>query len=88
MDKWYSALGKTIMFTGSFIFIKPLFIATAYFTGWIVSLICGDMLAEGLNLIFNTTRFYAYHIPMISAVLGMFASYLRTSVTVEAKKEN
>lgn len=82
MDTVYRQTGKTIAFAASVILLKPLMVGFSYFSGWLISLICGDMLAGGLNLLFNTSRFASEHIPVICAVFGMFGVYFRTSTTV------
>ena len=51
----------------------------AYFGGWICSLVVGNELVEGLNLLFNTTHFTKDMIPLCAATFGWIGGYFKTS---------
>ena len=51
----------------------------AYFGGWLCSLVIGDILAEGLNSLFNTTHFTKDIIPLIAATLGWIGGYFKAT---------
>lgn len=53
----------------------------AYFGGWLCSLIIGDILAEGLNSLFNTTHFKKDIIPLCAATLGWIGGYFKSKLT-------
>jgi len=50
----------------------------AYFGGWLCSLVIGDVLAEGLNSLFNTTHFTKDMIPLCAATLGWIGGYFKS----------
>lgn len=86
MNKMAEFIGSGVIFIAGIIIVAPLSVALSYFTGWILSIICGDMLADGLNLLLNTTRFQAEQLPILCAALGLISSYFRTQTTVNEKK--
>lgn len=52
-----------------------------YFGGWILSLFVGDLVANGLNLIFDTTRFTAQVVPLSCAIFATIGRYFKSSNT-------
>lgn len=53
----------------------------AYLGGWICSLVVGNELVEGLNLLFNTTHFTKDMIPLCAATLGWIGGYFKANRT-------
>ena len=55
----------------------------AYIGGCILKFFVGDALVNGLNIIFNTTRFTKPMIPVICATIG---KYFKTTVDMSRHK--
>ena len=56
----------------------------SYFGGWLCSLVIGDMLANGLNQLFNTSHFTKELIPLCAATLGWIGGYFKCRVTTSS----
>ncbi len=70
------------------IFAPVIGFVAGYFSGWILELCVGDMITEGLNLIFDTTRFEADKIPMFCATMGLIGGFFKSKLTVSKNKQN
>ena len=79
MKTFFAVIGAVIS-TAAFVLIIP-FISfwIAYFGGWLCSLVIGDVLANGLNTLFNTTHFTSDIIPLCAATLGWIGGYFKSS---------
>lgn len=57
--------------------------ALYYFCGWvtghILSWFIGDTIINGLNYLFNTTRFTVDKLPMLCGTLGVIGSFFKSS---------
>jgi len=53
----------------------------AYFGGWILKVFVGDLIVNGLNLIFKTTRFSVELIPLTCATLATIGRYFKSNQT-------
>lgn len=53
----------------------------AYFGGWILQQFVGATLINGMNLMFNTTRFTVDMIPLTCATLAVVGSYFKSHQT-------
>jgi hypothetical protein len=58
----------------------------AYIGGCILNFFVGDTLVNGLNIIFNTTRFTKPMIPIICATIATIAKYFKTTVNMSKHK--
>jgi hypothetical protein len=75
-----------IVVAGVILFFSPLIgLVVGWFAGWVISLFAGDFIANGLNLLFNTTRFTSDAIPMLTATFAVFGSYFKSSQTNKSK---
>ena len=58
-----------------------------FFGGWIAGAILewavGGLLASGLNLLFNTTRFSTDMLPMLCGALAVIGSFFKSSLTTK-----
>ncbi len=81
-------------FTALFTIVGTVFIgmvtAMASFVIWIIigtvlQMFLGTQIAEGLNLIFNTTRFEPANIPLVCGILSFLGSFFRSNTTVNQK---
>ena len=61
------------------IFTPVIAFGIAYFIGWIMSLCIGDVVANGLNMIFATDRFTPEVIPLFYGTMGLIGSFFRKS---------
>lgn len=58
----------------------------AYIGGYILKFFVGDALVNGLNIIFNTTRFTKSMIPVICATIATIGKYFKTTVDMSRHK--
>ena len=62
----------------------------SYFGGWVTGVILkwfmGNTIVDGLNYLFNTTRFSADMLPRICGTLGVIGSFFKTVHTSSSKK--
>lgn len=58
----------------------------AYIGGCILKFFVGDALVNGLNIIFNTTRFTKPMIPVICATIATIGKYFKTTVDMSRHK--
>lgn len=67
-------------------FISPML---SYFLGYIagqfIEWTIGDQVINGLNLLFNTTRFSPHMLPMICGTLGVVGSFFKSSANIKTK---
>lgn len=56
-----------------------------YIAGLVLSWVVGGTLVNGLNIIFNTTRFNAHMLPMIFGALAVIGSFFKSSLDVKKK---
>lgn len=64
------------------LFIKPILsIGMGWLTGSIIKWLFGIYMTDGLNLLFNTTRFEPNHIPMLCSTLAVIGSYFKSIQT-------
>lgn len=49
-----------------------------YFGGWILALFVGDIIVDGLNAVFNTTRFTPEFIPLMCATIAVVGEYFKS----------
>lgn len=59
------------------IFSPVLVFAFSYFSGWILKVCIGNLVANSLNILFNTTRFTPEVIPMVCGALGTIGSFFK-----------
>lgn len=65
---------------GIVVFLSPiLMVGFGWVAGWIIRLIFGGYITNGLNLLLGTARFEADHLPMICATLGVVGSFFKTT---------
>jgi hypothetical protein len=87
MEKYFKQIGKGVVFTSAVILLIPFGVLISYFTGWIMKIFCGQLICDGMNLLFATNRFTPDLIPKMFVPLGIIAGWLRTTVTIDKDKE-
>lgn len=73
--------GVVVTFIGLLVFNPIITFGFAYLGGMILDWIVGDKLVNGLNLIFDTTRFTRDLIPLTCATLATIGRYFKSSQT-------
>ena len=62
-----------------------------YFFGWLTGVILqwliGDMVVNGMNCLFNTTRFTTNMLPTICGTLGVIGSFFKSTTSSSSKKD-
>lgn len=62
-----------------------------YFAGWLTGVILqwliGDTVINGMNYLFNTTRFTTDMLPTICGTLGVIGSFFQSTASSSSKKE-
>ena len=81
MKTFLTLIGGIVSIAGLVIVLPFISFWLAYFGGWICTILIGDVLAEGLNTLFNTTHFTKDIIPLCAATLGWIGGYFKTRST-------
>lgn len=83
----WSAVGFTVIGAAALLILSPvLTFGCAWFGGWILKMCVGQTVADGLNLLFDTTRFTPDFIPLACATLATVGKYFKSSQTNNNKK--
>ena len=69
------------------IMIPLMYFASGWLTGWILKVIAGDALVNGLNLLFDTARFTPNMLPLTCAALSVVGSFFKPGVKTSMEKE-
>lgn len=81
---WLTALVGII---GLLVFSPVITFGFAWMGGWILKVCVGNAIADGMNLMFNTTRFTPDFIPLACATLATIGKYFKSSQTNNNKSE-
>lgn len=76
---WAGLIFISLLSIAVIIFTPVIAFGIAYFIGWIMSLCIGDVVANGLNMIFATDRFTPEVIPFFYGTMGLIGSFFRRS---------
>lgn len=68
------------------IFEPVIYFGLAYFGGWIMQMCIGTTITNGLNLMFDTTRFTPDIIPLACGTLATIGSFFKTRVSSNSSK--
>ena len=79
--------GFIVTFIGLLVFNPIITFGFAYLGGMILDWIVGEKLVDGLNLIFDTTRFTRDLIPLTCATLATIGRYFKSSQTNNNNKD-
>ena len=66
---------------GLLVFSPVLAFGFAWIGGWILKVCVGTTIADGMNLMFNTTRFTPDFIPLACATLATIGKYFKSTQT-------
>ena len=80
-------LSAIVGLIGLLVFSPVITFAFAWFGGWILKQCVGSAVADGMNLMFNTTRFTPDFIPLACATLATIGKYFKSSQTNTNKSE-
>lgn len=81
---WLTVLVGVI---GLLVFSPVITFGFAWIGGWILKVCVGNAIADGMNLMFNTTRFTPEFIPLACATLATIGKYFKSSQTNNNKKK-
>lgn len=81
---WMTALVGII---GLIVFSPVITFSFAWMGGWILKVCVGNAIADGMNLMFNTTRFTPDFIPLACATLATIGKYFKSFQTNNNKSE-
>lgn len=81
---WLTALVGII---GLLVFSPVITFGFAWMGSWILKVCVGSAIADGMNLMFNTTRFTPDFIPLACATLATIGKYFKSSQTNNNKSE-
>ena len=79
--------GVVVTFIGLLVFAPVITFGFAYLGGMILDWIVGEKLVNGLNLMFDTTRFTRDLIPLTCATLATIGRYFKSSQTNNKNKD-
>ncbi len=79
--------GVIVTFIGLLVFAPVITFSFAYLGGMILDWIVGEKLVNGLNLMFDTTRFTRDLIPLTCATLATIGRYFKSSQTNNNNKD-
>lgn len=68
-------------FAGLLVFSPVITFGLAWIGGWILKVCVGVAIADGMNLVFNTTRFTPDFIPLACATLATIGKYFKSTQT-------
>ena len=74
-------------FIGLLVFSPIIVFGFAYLGGMILNAFVGELIVDGLNLIFNTTRFTTDLVPLTCATLATIGKYFKSSNTNNDKSK-
>ena len=58
-----------------------------FLSGWVLQITIGDIVANGLNTVFNTDRFTPEMIPLFCATMGMIGGFFKSKLINKNKKD-
>ncbi len=71
---------------GLLVFSPVITFGAAWIGGWLLKLCVGNAIADGLNLMFNTTRFTPDFIPLACATLATIGRYFKSTQTNKTER--
>ncbi len=71
---------------GLLVFSPVITFGFAWIGGWLLKLCVGSAIADGMNLMFNTTRFTPDFIPMACATLATIGRYFKSTQTNKTER--
>lgn len=86
----FATLGIFAVFMGLIgllVFSPVITFGFAWLGGWILKMCVGSAIADGMNLMFDTTRFTPDFIPLACATLATIGRYFKSSQINNNKKE-
>ena len=87
MKEFFAVIGAIV---GIFVllFMAPLVcLVIGMFFGWVLEIVAGNYVADGLNLLLGTDRFSAEMLPKIFGVIGAISSAFGAKFTTKSGSE-
>lgn len=87
MKEFFAVIGATVGIV-ALLFMAPLVcLVIGMFFGWVLEIVAGNYVADGLNLLLGTDRFSAEMLPKIFGVIGAFSSAFGAKFTTKRDSE-
>lgn len=80
---WLTAL---LGMVNLFVFSPVITFGFGWLGGWLLKLCVGRAITDGMNLLFNTTRFTPGFIPVACATLATIGKYFKSTQTINNKR--
>ena len=85
-NDWSTTIAALVGVVVLLVFSPVLTFGCAWIGGWILKVCVGQAIANGMNLLFNTTRFTPDFIPLACATLATIGKYFKSSQTNNNRK--
>ena len=85
-DEVLAVVGAIVAVIGVLFLVFIISPLIGWVTGHIVKLIFGNMVTNGLNLLFDTTRFVKADIPTLCATLALIGSFFKATLNNKSNK--
>lgn len=85
MKETYGCLAWLIVFILVLIICPVLYYFCGWLTGVILQWLIGDTVINGMNYLFNTTRFTTDMLPTICGTLGVIGSFFKNTASGSSK---
>ena len=84
--KTAGCLASVLVFIVSIIICPVLYYFFGWVTGHILKFFIGDIIINGMNYLFNTTRFTTDMLPTMCGTLGVIGSFFKSSMSTNTNK--
>ena len=88
MKTIFASIGVFVSWLILFIVTTPLCVFFGWVVGLTVKLLCGNFVADGLNILLGTERFTADVIPIIGGTLGFIGSFFKSMQSSNSNNNN
>lgn len=85
-DEALAVVGAMVAVIGVLFLVFIISPLIGWVTGHIVKLVFGNMITNGLNLLFDTTRFAKQQIPTLCATLAMIGTFFKSTLNSSRNK--
>ena len=84
--KTAGCLASVLVLIVSIIICPVLYYFFGWVTGHILKFFIGDIVINGMNYLFNTTRFTTDMLPTMCGTLGVIGSFFKSSMSMSTNK--
>ena len=87
-DDFLSVIGALVSIVFLIVIEPFVYFWFAYLGGWIASITIGNILATGLNTMFNVAWFTKDMIPLCAGTLGWIGSFFKNDISIFGKDKD